>query len=78
MVENLKGVLKLLLLPERKVTVTNHNQIKNLAYYKGALISIDYPFQIESEDSENFLNYVQANARLDSMKLKLNEETVTN
>jgi hypothetical protein len=33
------------------VSVTNHNQIKNLPFYKGKLVNIDYPFKVENEDS---------------------------
>jgi hypothetical protein len=58
------------------VSVTNHNQIKNLPFYKGKLVNIDYPFKVEDEDSEKFLMYLAENARLGSMKLKLNLENV--
>ena len=41
-------------------------------------MNIDYAFKIEDEESETFLNYLSLNARLDSLKLKLNVETVPN
>jgi hypothetical protein len=78
MIKNFQGVKKILVEEKCKVSVTNHNQIKNLPFYKGKLVNIDYPFKVENEDSEKFLMYLAENARLGSMKFKLNLENVTN
>lgn len=78
MIKNFQGVKKILAEEKYKLNVTNHNQIKNLPYYKGKLVNIDYPFKVDDEDSEKFLRYLAENARLDSIKLKLNIENVTN
>jgi hypothetical protein len=78
MIKNFQGVKKILVEEKYKMNVTNHNQIKNLPYYKGKLVNIDYPFKVDDEDSEKFLRYLAENARLDSIKLKLNVENVTN
>jgi hypothetical protein len=78
MIKNFQGVKKILAEERCKLNVTNHNQIKNLPYYKGKMVNIDYPFKVDDEDSEKFLRYVAENARLDSIKLKLNFENVTN
>ena len=78
MIKNFQGVKKILVEENFNVSVTNHNQIKHLPYYKGKLVHIDYPFKVEDEDFENFLMYLAENARLASMKLKLNIESVAN
>ena len=78
MIKNFQGVKKILVEEKYKMNVTNHNQIKNLPYYKGKLVNIDYPFKVDDEDSEKFLRYLAENGRLDSIKLKLNVENVTN
>ena len=78
MIKNFQGVKKILVEEKFMVSVTNHSQIKNLPFYKGKLVIIDYPFKVEDDDSEKFLMYLAENARLGSMKFKLNLENVTN